>query len=92
MSDFIIGVDEVGRGYLVGSVIICAFRSKNALFDLLPFSVKDSKKINKKQILFLMKIQKYHLLFIIALFLLTSCGVTKKNGCNTCPNFSSIAN
>lgn len=49
MSDFIIGVDEVGRGSLVGSVIICAFRSKNALFYLLPFSVKDSKKINKKQ-------------------------------------------
>ena len=49
MSDFIIGVDEVGRGSLVGSDIICAFRSKNALFDLLPFSVKDSKKINKKQ-------------------------------------------
>jgi ribonuclease HII len=49
MSDFIIGVDEVGRGSLVGSVIICAFRSNNALFDLLPFSVKDSKKINKKQ-------------------------------------------
>ena len=49
MSDFIIGVDEVGRGSLVGSVIICAFRSKNALFDLLPFSVQDSKKINKKQ-------------------------------------------
>ena len=49
MSDFIIGVDEVGRGSLVGSVIICAFRSKNALFDQLPFSVKDSKKINKKQ-------------------------------------------
>ena len=49
MSDFIIGVDEVGRGSLVGSVIICAFRSKNDLFDLLPFSVKDSKKINKKQ-------------------------------------------
>ncbi|MDG2165990.1 MAG: ribonuclease HII [Alphaproteobacteria bacterium] len=49
MSDFIIGVDEVGRGSLVGSVIICAFRSKNVLFDLLPFSVKDSKKINKKQ-------------------------------------------
>jgi ribonuclease HII len=49
MSDFIIGVDEVGRGSLVGSVIICAFRSKNSLFDLLPFSVKDSKKINKKQ-------------------------------------------
>jgi ribonuclease HII len=49
MSDYIIGVDEVGRGSLVGSVIICAFRSKDDLFDLLPFSVRDSKKINKKQ-------------------------------------------
>jgi len=49
MSNFIVGVDEVGRGSLVGSVIICAFRSRDDLFDLLPFSVKDSKKINKKQ-------------------------------------------
>jgi hypothetical protein len=40
----------------------------------------------------LMRTQKYHLLFIIALFLLTSCGTTKKNGCNTCPNFSSNTN
>ena len=49
MSNFIVGVDEVGRGSLVGSVIICAFRSREDLFELLPFSVKDSKKINKKQ-------------------------------------------
>ncbi len=49
MSNFIVGVDEVGRGSLVGSVIICAFRSRDDLFELLPFSVKDSKKINKKQ-------------------------------------------
>ena len=49
MSNFIVGVDEVGRGSLLGSVIICAFRSRDDLFELLPFSVKDSKKINKKQ-------------------------------------------
>lgn len=49
MNDFIVGVDEVGRGSLVGSVIVCAFKSKNSLFETLPFSVKDSKKINKKQ-------------------------------------------
>ena len=49
MSNFIVGVDEVGRGSLVGSVIICAFRSRDDLFKLLPFSIKDSKKINKKQ-------------------------------------------
>ena len=49
MSNFIVGVDEVGRGSLVGSVIVCAFKSKNSLFETLPFSVKDSKKINKKQ-------------------------------------------
>lgn len=35
-----------------------------------------------------MKIQKYHLLLIITLFVLTSCSLTKKKGCNTCPNFS----
>ena len=37
------------KSSLVGSVIICAFRSRDDLFELLPFSVKDSKKINKKQ-------------------------------------------
>ena len=49
MNSFTIGVDEVGRGSLVGSAVICAFRSSNFLFDSLPFSVKDSKKINKNQ-------------------------------------------
>ena len=49
MSEYVVGVDEVGRGSLVGSAIICAFRSKNSLFDKLPFSVSDSKKINKKK-------------------------------------------
>lgn len=49
MSEYVVGVDEVGRGSLVGSAIICAFRSQNSLFDKLPFSVSDSKKINKKE-------------------------------------------
>ena len=49
MSEYVVGVDEVGRGSLVGSTIICAFRSRNSLFDKLPFSVSDSKKINKKK-------------------------------------------
>ena len=35
-----------------------------------------------------MKTQKYHLLLIISLLVLTSCGVLNKKGCNTCPNFS----
>ena len=49
MSEYVVGVDEVGRGSLVGSAIICAFRSQNSLFDKLPFSVADSKKIDKKK-------------------------------------------
>lgn len=35
-----------------------------------------------------MKIQKYHLLLIIMVLLLTSCGLTKKKKCNDCPDFS----
>ncbi len=49
MSKYIVGVDEVGRGSLVGSVVVCAFRSDNSLFNELPFKVKDSKKISKIQ-------------------------------------------
>ena len=49
MSSFTVGVDEVGRGSLVGSAVVCAFRSEDSLFGTLPFSVNDSKKINKNQ-------------------------------------------
>ena len=49
MSEYVVGVDEVGIGSLVGSAIICAFRSQNSLFDKLTFIVSDSKKINKKK-------------------------------------------
>tara|TARA_B100000965_G_scaffold217027_2_gene181613 strand:- start:947 stop:1549 length:603 start_codon:yes stop_codon:yes gene_type:complete len=47
MSKYIVGVDEVGRGSLVGSVIICAFKSHKSLFETIPFQMKDSKKISK---------------------------------------------
>ena len=49
MSEYVVGVDEVGRGSLVGSAIVCAFRSQNSFFQALPFDVSDSKKINKKK-------------------------------------------
>ena len=49
MSEYVVGVDEVGRGSLVGSAIVCAFRSENSFFKVLPFDVTDSKKINKKK-------------------------------------------
>ena len=49
MSEYVVGVDEVGRGSLVGSAIVCAFRSQNSFFQELPFDVTDSKKINKKK-------------------------------------------
>ena len=49
MSNYIVGVDEVGRGSLVGSAIICAFKSENLIFKDLPFKVKDSKKISKSK-------------------------------------------
>ena len=45
MSEYVVGVDEVGRGSLVGSAIVCAFRSQNSFFEVLPFDVTDSKKI-----------------------------------------------
>ena len=48
MSEYVVGVDEVGRGSLVGSAIVCAFRSQNSLFQELPFDVTDSKKIKKR--------------------------------------------
>ena len=43
MSEYVVGVDEVGRGSLVGSAIVCAFRSQNSFFKVLPFDVTDSK-------------------------------------------------
>ena len=49
MSDHIVGIDEVGRGSLVGSAVVCAFRSDNKFFQSLPFEVIDSKKISQKK-------------------------------------------
>jgi len=49
MSDHIVGIDEVGRGSLVGSAVVCAFRSDDKFFQSLPFKVIDSKKISQKK-------------------------------------------
>ena len=49
MSDYIVGVDEVGRGSLVGSAVVCAFRSDKKFFQTLPFNIVDSKKISQKK-------------------------------------------
>ena len=49
MSDYIVGIDEVGRGSLVGSAVVCAFRSDDQFFQTLPFEVIDSKKISQKK-------------------------------------------
>ena len=49
MSDHIVGIDEVGRGSLVGSAVVCAFRSNDKFFQSLPFEVIDSKKISQKK-------------------------------------------
>ena len=46
MSEYVVGVDEVGRGSLVGSAIVCAFRSQNSLFQELPFDVTDLSLIH----------------------------------------------
>ena len=37
MSDYIVGIDEVGRGSLVGSAVVCAFRADDQFFQTLPF-------------------------------------------------------
>ena len=49
MSNHIVGIDEVGRGSLVGSAVVCAFRSDDKFFQSLPFEVIDSKKISQKK-------------------------------------------
>ena len=49
MSNHIVGIDEVGRGSLVGSAVVCAFRSDDKFFQTLPFEVIDSKKISQKK-------------------------------------------
>ena len=39
MSEYVVGVDEVGRGSLVGSTIICAF--ENSLRETIEIVSKD---------------------------------------------------
>jgi len=37
MSDYIVGIDEVGRGSLVGSAVVCAFRADDQFFSNFTF-------------------------------------------------------
>jgi len=45
----IIGVDEVGRGSLVGSAIICAFKSSDDIFKIFLMSYGTLKNYQKKE-------------------------------------------
>ena len=45
MSEYVVGVDEDGRGYIVGRAIVCAFRSQNSLFQILPFNITEDRTI-----------------------------------------------
>ena len=42
---YIVGIDEVGRGPLAGPVAVCSFVCKPDLFDFIPTSSKDGRKI-----------------------------------------------
>ncbi len=59
MNNNIIGVDEVGRGSLVGSAIICAFRSTNKILKNFPYKLRDSKKLSKKNRILIYQELKY---------------------------------
>lgn len=49
---FYIGIDEVGVGENIGPLVVCAvkFRNNNDKLEALKLGVKDSKKLNSKQI------------------------------------------
>ena len=44
----IIGVDEAGRGPVIGPLVVCAFAHKNSQ-ELLELGVADSKRLSKKK-------------------------------------------
>ena len=43
-----VGVDEAGRGPVIGPLVVCAFTHPNP-DELLALGVKDSKKLSKKK-------------------------------------------
>jgi ribonuclease HII len=49
--EYIVGIDEVGRGPIAGPVAVCAFLCKHDFFDQIDLKtpLRDSKKLSKKQ-------------------------------------------
>lgn len=49
--EYIVGIDEVGRGPIAGPVAVCAFKCKPNFFDNISIDIplRDSKKLTKKQ-------------------------------------------
>lgn len=50
-SQYIIGIDEVGRGPIAGPVAVCSFKCEPGFFDNISIDtpLRDSKKLTKKQ-------------------------------------------
>jgi ribonuclease HII len=50
-QQYIIGIDEVGRGPIAGPVAVCSFKCEPSFFNLISIDIplRDSKKLTKKQ-------------------------------------------
>lgn len=50
-QQYIVGIDEVGRGPIAGPVAVCSFKCRPEFFDsvLIDTPLRDSKKLTKKQ-------------------------------------------
>jgi len=50
-GDYIVGIDEVGRGPIAGPVAVCSFICKSEFFDSITIKtpLRDSKKLSAKQ-------------------------------------------
>ena len=50
-DEYIVGIDEVGRGPIAGPVAVCAFRCRTDFFDDIEIKtpLRDSKKLTNKQ-------------------------------------------
>ncbi len=50
-NEYIVGIDEVGRGPIAGPVAVCSFKCKPDFFDSISLNtpLRDSKKLSKNQ-------------------------------------------